>query len=107
MSLAQRANYGNNTMQGEQGLSTQLYNQGLQHQKDILDSMANLASGMTGAGGNIASNQLGNRGMNLQESQFGFDSWLKSQMLPYQMQALANTNKSAEIEALTKLAALA
>lgn len=107
MSIAQMQNYGQDSMQGEQGLSTQLYNQGLQHQKDILGQLGQLALGMTGAGGNIAANQLGNRGASLAESQFGFDSWLKSQLLPYQMQNLATSNRTSEIAALRDLAALA
>lgn len=107
MSIAQMQNYGQDTMQGEQGLSTQLYNQGIQHQKDILGQLGQLALGMTGAGGSIASNQLGNRAQGLAESQFGYDSWLKSQLLPYQMQNLASSNRAAEISALANLAALA
>ncbi len=106
MSLAQKANYGNASLQGEQELAGNLWNAGLNQRTQLMGQMAQILGGMSGTGSAIAGNQLGVMNAMTDQARFGLDAWYKTNMLPIEMEKAKSGLVTNQIQAMNALAGL-
>ena len=106
MSIAQMQRYGDTSERGEQELAGNLWNSGLNQRTQLLNNMAGILGGMTGAGSAIAGNQLGLMGQGLEQAKFGLDAWYKTNMLPIEMEKAKSSLVSNQLAALGQIGGL-
>lgn len=106
MSLSQTSDLLNRSQQGEQELTADWQNRGMEFQKGLLGTMGGILGGAGSVGQGIGQEQLGYGRLGLDTQRHLSDSWYKTQMLPIEMEKAKNANLASQIQAISAMKGL-